>query len=172
MHHTTGDAWVRFHTLPDPGKSVQEARCDKKKLHNGNLCFVYIISKQRHLRDKRQSITFTTLVSWRREGLCALTLQFSIHGDVREASQHSHDFIVFLLPQETQHAASVRILETHQVLQASNLVLYTRGIIMYRFWTVKAQCMYTYVNTLQLPSWRCSSGGAPPQSGAAAAVVT
>lgn len=63
--------------------------------------------------------------------ILGLTLQFSIHGDVREAAQHSHDFIVLLLPQETQHAASVRILETHQVLQTSNLVLDTRGNIMY-----------------------------------------
>lgn len=62
--------------------------------------------------------------------ILGLTLQFSIHCDVREAAQHSHDFIVLLLPQETQHTASVRILETHQVLQASNLVLDMIGNIM------------------------------------------
>lgn len=55
------------------------------------------------------------------------TLQFSIHGDVREAAQHSHDLVILLLPQEPQHAASVRVLETHQVLQAPNFVLERGG---------------------------------------------
>ena len=52
-----------------------------------------------------------------------LTLQFRIHGYVREAAQHGHDLIVLLLPQETQHAASVRVLETHKVLKAPNFIL-------------------------------------------------
>lgn len=59
--------------------------------------------------------------------LLGLTLQFGIHGDVREAAQHSHDLFILLLPQETQHAASVRVLKTHQVLEASDLILKTRG---------------------------------------------
>lgn len=45
-----------------------------------------------------------------------LTLQFGFHGDVRETAQDGHDLIVLLLSQETQHAASVRVLEAHEVL--------------------------------------------------------
>lgn len=56
-----------------------------------------------------------------------LTLQFGIHVDVREAAQHSHDLVVLLLPQEAQHAASVGVLETHQVLEAPNFVLERTG---------------------------------------------
>lgn len=57
-----------------------------------------------------------------------LTLQLDIHGDVREAAQHSHDLIVLLLPKETQHAASVRVLQTHKVLQGPHLILQRRPI--------------------------------------------
>lgn len=61
-------------------------------------------------------------VSWWPNKVClyacilGLTLQFGVHGDVREAAQHRQDLVVLLLPQETQHAASVRVLETHQIL--------------------------------------------------------
>lgn len=61
--------------------------------------------------------------------ILGLTLQFGIHGDVREAAQHCHDLIVLLLPQEAQHAASVRVLETHQVLKGPNFILKRRGPI-------------------------------------------
>lgn len=36
-----------------------------------------------------------------------LTLQFDTHGDMWEAAQDSHDLIVLLLLQRSQHAASV-----------------------------------------------------------------
>ena len=55
------------------------------------------------------------------------TLQFGFHGDVREAPQHGDDLIVLLLDQEAQHAASLRVLQTHQVLQAPHLVLQHTG---------------------------------------------
>lgn len=55
--------------------------------------------------------------------ISGLTLQFGIHGDVREAAQHSHDLIVLFLSQDTQHVASVRVFETHQVLEAPNFIL-------------------------------------------------
>lgn len=61
--------------------------------------------------------------------ILGLTLQFGIHGDVREAAQHCHDLIVLLLPQEAQHAASVRVLETHQVLKGPDFILKRRGPI-------------------------------------------
>lgn len=61
------------------------------------------------------------------------TLQFGIHGDVREAAQHSHDLIILLLPQEPQHAASVRVLETHQVLEAPNFILERGGQMIHRY---------------------------------------
>lgn len=57
------------------------------------------------------------------ECILVLTLQFGIHGDVREAAQHSHDLIILLLAQEPQHAASVRVFETHQVLEAPDFIL-------------------------------------------------
>lgn len=59
--------------------------------------------------------------------ILGLTLQFGIHGDVREAAQHSHDLIILLLSQETQHAASVGVLETHQVLETPYFILERRG---------------------------------------------
>ena len=55
------------------------------------------------------------------------TLQFGFHGDVREAPQHGDDLVVLLLDQEAQHAASLRVLQTHQVLQAPHLVLQHTG---------------------------------------------
>jgi len=65
-------------------------------------------------------------------GLFGLTLQFGDHGDVREAAQHSKDLIVLLLPQETQHAASVGVLEADQVLEAPNFILEKRRQIIHR----------------------------------------
>lgn len=85
--------------------------------------------------------------------IVGLTLQFGIHGDVREAAQHGHDLIVLLLPQETQHAASVRVLKTHQVLEAPDFILERRRqrstdqlqetFLFLHYAQVQCVCMYT-----------------------------
>ena len=62
--------------------------------------------------------------------ILGLTLQFGIHSDAREAAQYRQDLIILLLPQETQHAASVRVLQTHQVLKAPNFILKSQRHIM------------------------------------------
>lgn len=100
-------------------------------------------------------------------------MQFDIHGDMREAPQDSHDLIVLLLPQDAQHAASVGVLEAHQVLQGPHFVLVRRTKVTART-TVPLTtnyynlCVLVDRHSLQLPSLRCSSGGAPLQSEAAA----
>lgn len=106
--------------------------------------------------------------------ISGLTLQFGIHGDVREAAQHGHDLIVLFLPQEPQHAAPVGVLETHQVLKAPNFILKRRRWIVCKPLNHSSTMhVRTYGHAAgMVPSWRCSSGGAPPQSGAAAEVET
>lgn len=71
------------------------------------------------------------------------TLQFGIHCDVREAAQHSHHLVILLLPQESQHVAPVRVLETHQVLEGPNFILERGGQ------TLTARAIKTPLSPLQ-----------------------
>lgn len=51
------------------------------------------------------------------------TLKFGFHGNVREASEDCYNFVILLLTQKPQHVPPVRVLQTHQVLNAPYFIL-------------------------------------------------
>lgn len=52
-----------------------------------------------------------------------LTLKLGFHGNVGEASEDRYNLVILLLSQKPQHVSPVRVLQAHQVLNASYLVL-------------------------------------------------